>query len=81
MKYFQEHDNLLEATFEFQDFQKALDFVNIVWNIAQISNHHPDILIHEYKNVTIRTTTHDADNTVTKKDYAIAKLIEASYKK
>lgn len=81
MKYFLEQENILSATFEFQSFQKALDFVNQVGNIAEISNHHPDIKLHDYKYVTIETTTHDMWNTLTEKDYAIAKLIEASYKK
>jgi 4a-hydroxytetrahydrobiopterin dehydratase len=59
MKYFLEQENILSATFEFQSFQKALDFVNQVGNIAEISNHHPDIKLHDYKYVTIETTTHD----------------------
>lgn len=81
MKYFLEQENILSATFEFQSFQKALDFVNQVGNIAEISNHHPDIKLHDYKYVTIKTTTHDLWSTLTEKDYTIAKLIEASYKK
>lgn len=81
MKYFTEKENILWGTFEFQSFQSALNFVNQIWNIAEISNHHPDIKLHNYKFVTVETTTHDAWNTLTEKDYAIAKLIEASYKK
>lgn len=71
MKYFAHEENMLQATFE---------FVNIVWNIAEISNHHPDIYIHDYKFVSVCSTTHDQWDTVTSKDHAIAKLIEASYK-
>lgn len=81
MKYFVQQDNTLQASFEFKNFTQALDFVNQVWNISEISDHHPDIYLHDYKFVSICTTTHDAGNTLTKKDYAIAKLIEASYKK
>ena len=81
MKHFREENNMLIATFECKSFQEALHFVNQIGNIAEISNHHPHIQIHDYKMVTVETTTHDAANTITQKDYAIAKLIEASYKK
>jgi len=81
MKYFKEVENTLIWKFEFMNFPEALAFVNQVGNIAEISNHHPDIKIHGYKYVTIETTTHDAWNTLTTKDHAIVKLIEASYKK
>jgi len=81
MKYFAKEDNMLQATFEFKNFSKALEFVNLVWNIAEISNHHPDIYIHDYKFVSVCTTTHELWNIVGPKDEAIAKLIESSYKK
>ena len=81
MKYFQEHENVLKAKFEFQNFQKALDFINQVWNIAEITHHHPDILLHDYKFVTISSYTHDAWGIITDKDYALVKLVEACYKK
>ena len=81
MKYFSQEDNILQATFEFKSFSKALEFVNVVWNIAEISNHHPDIYIHDYKFVSVCSTTHDEWDIITSKDEAIAKLIEASYKK
>ncbi len=80
MKYFIEKNNTLTAKFEFKNFNDALKFVNLVWNIAEISNHHPDILLHDYKYITITTTTHDRWNTLTDKDYAIAERIEASYR-
>lgn len=79
MKHFTQKNNTLIAKFEFKNFSEALKFVNLVWNIAEISGHHPDILIHNYKFVTITTTTHDTGNTLTKKDYTLAERIEASY--
>lgn len=81
MKYFSENNNFLEASFEFKNFSDALKFVNLVWNIAEITNHHPDIKIHDYKYVSISTTTHDAWNMITEKDIALAERIESSYKK
>jgi len=38
-------------------------------------NHHPDILIFDYSNVKITTTTHDA-NGITNKDIALTESIE-----
>jgi 4a-hydroxytetrahydrobiopterin dehydratase len=81
MKYFIEEDNMLLATFEFKNFSSAIGFVNQVGNIAETSNHHPDIYLHDYKFVSICTTTHDDGNTVTIKDTEIAKLIESNYKR
>jgi len=60
MKYFKESENKLEATFEFKNFRDALKFVNMIGNIAEISNHHPDIFLHKYKYVSVYTTSHDA---------------------
>lgn len=81
MKYFKQYDHYLEAEFEFQNFRKALDFINLIWNIAEIHDHHPDISLFNYKFIKVSITTHDAENTLTKKDFALAKNIELSYKK
>ena len=79
MKYFKNINNTLTAKFAFENFQEALKFINNIWNIAESSNHHPDILLHDYKYVTITTTTHDAGNKITQKDYTIAEKIESHY--
>lgn len=81
MKYFVEENNTLVWNFKFKNFLQALKFVNLVWNIAEISNHHPDIKIYNYSFVEISTTTHDGGNKLTEKDFAIAKRIEESYRK
>lgn len=44
--------------FEFSDFSAAIDFVNKVAKIAQQQDHHPDILVHNYKKVKIELFTH-----------------------
>lgn len=81
MKHFKEIKNTLVAEFTFKNFIDALEFVNQVGNIAEIHNHHPDISLHDYKFVSISTTTHDAGNSITIKDTTIAEVIEKSYKK
>lgn len=76
MKYFIEDNNSLKAMFTFGSFIEAVDFVNQVADVAEQVDHHPDVLIHDYKAVTITTTTHDQGNTITQKDRELAARIE-----
>ena len=69
-----EIDNTITKTFEFNSYLDGIDFVNAVANVAEQENHHPDISI-GYCKVTISLTTHDA-GTITEKDYRLAKLID-----
>ena len=61
--------------FSFDTFGSAVTFVNRIAEIAEEMNHHPDILIFDYSNVKITTTTHDA-NGITNKDIALTESIE-----
>jgi len=79
MKYFIEKNNTLVANFEFKNFMEALKFVNSIAELCETENHHPNIMIHNYRFVEISTTTHDAWNTLTEKDYSIADKIENNY--
>lgn len=45
-------------TFKFDDFEKALEFVNGVGEIAEAEGHHPNIKIHDYNKVDIELYTH-----------------------
>ena len=42
-----------------KDFLSALDFFNRVGRIAQAEDHHPDLHLRGYRNVTIELSTHD----------------------
>lgn len=79
MKYFIEDDNSLKAMFLFRSFIEAVDFVNQVADLAVQAEHHPDILIHDYKHVTITLKTHDAGNKITQKDKDLAEQIEGLF--
>ena len=81
MKYFLEKDTILLWNFEFNNFSEALNFVNKVGETAESSNHHPNIMLHNYRFVEVSTTTHDAGNMLTEKDYSIAEKIEELYQK
>lgn len=71
-----EQSNFLQKTFEFSNFAGALAFVNEVGAIAEQFQHHPDISMHDYKKVTISSTTHDTGNMVTDKDKELARAID-----
>ncbi len=58
-----------------KDFQAALDLVNRVGAIAEEEGHHPDLLIHGYKNVRITLTTHAIDG-LSENDFILAAKIE-----
>ena len=69
-----ELNNTITKTFEFNSYLDGIDFVNEVANLAEQENHHPDIEI-VYCKVTISLTTHDVGG-LTEKDYKLAKLID-----
>jgi 4a-hydroxytetrahydrobiopterin dehydratase len=75
-----EQDNHLKATFTFKDFTEAFAFMTEVAFAAEKMNHHP-----EWKNVWNRVefslNTHDAGDTVTEKDRALAARIEVISRK
>ena len=74
-KGWRENEKLVKS-FEFDNFIKAIDFVNMVADLAEKANHHPDILIHNYKNVKITLFTHE-QNKITEKDFKLARKIES----
>ena len=71
-----EVSNSITKEFIFDDFAQALAFVNKVGVLAESANHHPDILIHDYKKVTITLTTH-SEGKVTDKDTNLAEKIDS----
>jgi 4a-hydroxytetrahydrobiopterin dehydratase len=65
----------LRKEFTFKDFAEALAFVNTVAALAEEQNHHPDLLLYNYKHVRITLTTH-SEGKVTEADYKMAELID-----
>jgi 4a-hydroxytetrahydrobiopterin dehydratase len=74
MKWTTENQQLVRE-FEFDNFVEAIDFVKKIADLAEESQHHPDILIHSYNKVKIMIYTHD-QNKITDKDYALADKID-----
>ena len=65
----------IRKTFTLKNFVAALEFVNKVGELAESMDHHPDILIHQYKRVTLTLTTHSAGG-LTRMDFDLAQKIE-----
>ena len=55
----------------FDDFVEAVTFVNRVAEVAEDSNHHPDIFLHGWNKVKLSLTNHSAGG-LTETDFAIA---------
>jgi 4a-hydroxytetrahydrobiopterin dehydratase len=66
--------NAIERTFEFDDFDQTIDFVNEVAEIAAEEEHHPDIDI-RFNKVRIGLSTH-SEGGVTELDLHMAAKID-----
>ena len=68
-------NNALTRTIERADFVEALALAIEIGRLAEHANHHPDIKIHHYRQVGVSLSSHDAGNTVTDRDFALAQKI------
>ena len=66
--------NRLCKSFHFQDFKKALQFINEIGEISEESNHHPKIT-NLYNSVDLELWTH-SENKITSLDHALASKID-----
>ena len=64
----------IERTFEFDDFNQAIDFVNAVAEIADEEEHHPDIDI-RWNKVRLILSTH-SEGGLTDIDFQVAEKID-----
>ncbi len=68
-------DDALVRDFELGGFTAAMAFANAVAEAAEDANHHPDILVHDYKHVRLTISTHSAGG-ITQNDFALAGMID-----
>ncbi len=61
--------------YEFADFAAAIAFVNRVAAAAERANHHPDILVHDWKRVRLTLSTH-SEGGLTDADFKLAAEID-----
>ena len=74
-----EGETKIKKEFEFDDFKKAIGFVNKVAELAEEEGHHPDIILHDYKIVRIELWTHKIGG-LHKNDFILASKIDAVLK-
>jgi len=70
-----EVNDTLTKTFVFADFKEAWAFLDRAAVVIDNSDHHPVCTIN-YNKVSFVTTTHDAGNKVTDKDWSLAHGID-----
>ncbi len=67
----------IERTFIRKSFLEAVAFIQRIAEVAEVHDHHPDILLSGYKNVLVMLSTHSAGG-VTLKDFEMARAIQLS---
>ncbi|HWY78812.1 MAG TPA: 4a-hydroxytetrahydrobiopterin dehydratase [Candidatus Sulfotelmatobacter sp.] len=67
----------IEKEYKFKNFQKALDFVSLVGQIAEEEGHHPDIFLHNWNKVTLTLSTH-AIGGLSENDFILATKIDST---
>lgn len=66
----------LRKSYEFKGFLKTMSFVNAVaWEANRIM-HHPDMEV-SFSKCVINLTTHDEGNSLSEKDFSLAKILDS----
>lgn len=65
----------LTKTFGVKSFAYGVILIGAIAQLAEAANHHPDVSLHGYRNVTVRLSTH-SENGITEKDFKLASQIE-----
>ena len=66
---------VIKRRFQRRDWRDAIALVNAVADEAEWRDHHPDIEITGYRNVTFRLASHDSGG-VTRRDIDLARRID-----
>lgn len=69
-------DGALVRDVEREDFAAAIALVDRIAEVAERLNHHPDLAVHDYNVVTLRTMSHDAGG-LTPRDLRLIREIDA----
>jgi 4a-hydroxytetrahydrobiopterin dehydratase len=76
MNQWTELHNALHKTFEFSTFWDAMHWMQKASVEIDKLNHHPK-WTNIYNRVEVQLTTHDAGNSVTAKDWELARILDA----
>jgi 4a-hydroxytetrahydrobiopterin dehydratase len=71
-------NNTLVKTFEFTRFEDAMHFMQKAVPFINETDHHPT-WSNTYNKVHVILCTHDAGNTVTEKDWILARFLDENY--
>ena len=72
--------NAIERDFERENFVDCVAFISKIAEAAEAADHHPDLLLHDYKFVRVMLSTHSAGG-VTENDFQLASVIESLQRK
>lgn len=64
----------IQRNFIFKNFIQAVDMINLIKNIAEEENHHPDLHLTSYKNLRVVLYTHSLDG-ISENDFILASKI------
>jgi len=64
----------IERTYAFDDFPRAIDFVNRAADVAEREDHHPNLAI-DYNRVTVTLWTHAIDG-LSRNDFILAAKLD-----
>jgi len=70
-----DNDTKLVREFTFEDFKAALNFVNLIGEIAEDEGHHPNMNIHSWNKVRVTVYTH-AIGGLSENDFILAAKID-----
>jgi 4a-hydroxytetrahydrobiopterin dehydratase len=69
-------DGQLHAAWQFKNFAQVMLFTNAIAHLAEAADHHPDMLIHGWKNLDITLSSHDVGG-ITARDFKLIAQIDA----
>lgn len=65
----------IEKDFDRKNFLGCAAFIQQIAEVAERHDHHPDLLLHDYKNVRVMLSTHSAGG-ITQNDFDVARDID-----
>lgn len=68
-------DGHIEKSYQRKNFLDAVSFIQQIATIAESQDHHPDLLLHDYRNVRVMLSTHSAGG-ITQNDIDLARALE-----
>lgn len=68
-------ENEISRNFVTINFKTAVGFINQIAELAEEMDHHPDILLHSWNNVSVTLSTH-SEGGLTEKDFSLAARIQ-----